>query len=464
MPSMGSKKAPGASSPSLFEKQAQDFNKREAPLAARMRPTSLKDFVGQEHIVGEGRVLRKAIDTGQLPSMIFWGPPGSGKTTLAFIIANTTDSHFSSVSAVTAGVADLRRIIDEAKERRLLYQKKTILFIDEIHRFNKAQQDAVLPYVEDGTVILIGATTENPSFEVIAPLLSRCRVFTLKPLTEKEILLIIERALHEQDHGLGKMQIEINETALKQLIVMSNSDARIALNALELAVMTTPPGPDSVLHLTLEIVEDALQQRSLLYDKSGEQHYDLISALHKSLRDSDPDACLYWLARMLEAGEDPLFIARRLVRAATEDVGMADPQALVVAMAAQQAVHFIGMPEGNLALAEAAVYLATAPKSNSLYTAYSRVQQEVQTGRNEPVPLHLRNPVTKLMKDIGYGQGYKYAHNYPDQMVEQEHLPESLRGKRFYFPVESGFEREVNARLRAWRLLKQRNKQEQKGS
>ncbi|OGN87162.1 MAG: hypothetical protein A2Z74_02765 [Chloroflexi bacterium RBG_13_46_9] len=313
-------------------------------------------------------------------------------------------------------------------------------------------------------MILIGATTENPSFEVIAPLLSRCRVFTLKPLSEKEILLIIEHAVHEQERGLGKIQIEIAEDALKQLIVMSNSDARIALNALELAVMTTPPGPDSVRHLTLEIIEDALQQRSLLYDKAGEQHYDLISALHKSLRDSDPDACLYWLARMLEAGEDPLFIARRLVRAATEDIGMADPQALVVAMAAQQAVHFIGMPEGNLALAEAAVYLATAPKSNSLYTAYSRVQQEVQTGRNEPVPLHLRNPVTKLMKDIGYGQGYKYAHNYQDQMVEQEHLPESLRGKRFYFPVESGFEREVNARLRAWRLLKQRNKQEQKGS
>jgi putative ATPase len=463
MPSRGIKKASGDSSLSLFEKQAQDFNKREAPLAARMRPTNLKEFVGQEHIVGEGRVLRKAIDTGQLPSMILWGPPGSGKTTLAFIIANTTDSHFSSVSAVTAGVADLRRIIDEAKERRSLYQKKTILFIDEIHRFNKAQQDAVLPYVEDGTVILIGATTENPSFEVIAPLLSRCRVFTLKPLSEKEINLIIERALHDQEHGLGKMQTEINEDALKQLIVMSNSDARIALNALELAVMTTPPGPDSVRHLTLEIIEDALQQRSLLYDKAGEQHYDLISALHKSLRDSDPDACLYWLARMLEAGEDPLFIARRLVRAATEDIGMADPQALVVAMAAQQAVHFIGMPEGNLALAEAAVYLATAPKSNSLYTAYSRVQQEVQTGRNEPVPLHLRNPVTKLMKDIGYGQGYKYAHNYPDQMVEQEHLPDSLRGKRFYFPAESGFEKEVNARLRAWRLLKQRNKQEQKG-
>jgi putative ATPase len=464
MPSRVPKKTSTTPSLSLFEKQVQDFNKREAPLAARMRPINLKEFVGQEHIVGEGRILRKAIDSGQLPSMILWGPPGSGKTTLAYIIANTTDSHFSSVSAVTAGVADLRRIIDEAKERRSLYQKKTILFIDEIHRFNKAQQDAVLPYVEDGTVILIGATTENPSFEVIAPLLSRCRVFTLNPLSEKEIGAIIERALHDEERGLGKMHVEIRDDALRQLITLSNSDARTALNALELAAMTTPPDSDGMRRITLGIVDDALQKRSLLYDRAGEQHYDLISALHKSLRDSDPDACLYWLARMLEAGEDPLFIARRLVRAATEDIGMADPQALVLAMAAQQAVHFIGMPEGNLALAEAAVYLATAPKSNSLYTAYSRVQQEVQTGRNEPVPLHLRNPVTRLMKDIGYGKGYKYAHDFPEQVVEQEHLPESLRGRRFYFPIASGFEKEVDARLRAWRLMRQRNKQNQKES
>lgn len=453
-----------SSAPNLFEKQSEDLKKREAPLAARMRPTTLKEFVGQEHVVGEGRVLRKAIDSGQLPSIILWGPPGSGKTTLAFIVANTTDSHFSSVSAVTAGVADLRHIVDEAKERRSLYQKKTILFIDEIHRFNKAQQDAILPYVEDGTVILIGATTENPSFEVIAPLLSRCRVFTLKPLSEKEIQTIIERALHDPERGLGKMQVEIHADALKQLIMMSNSDARIALNALELAVMTSPPETDGVRRISLEVIEDALQQRSLLYDRAGEQHYDLISALHKSLRDSDPDACLYWIARMLEAGEDPLFIARRLVRAATEDIGMAEPQALVVAMAAQQAVHFIGMPEGNLALAEAAVYLATAPKSNSLYTAYSKVQQEVKTGRNDPVPLHLRNAVTGLMKDIGYGKDYKYAHNFPGHVVEQEHLPDSLRGKQFYLPSDSGFEKEINTRLRVWRLLKQKNTQNQRGN
>jgi len=443
--------------PDMFEKQFEELRKKEAPLAARMRPNTLSEFVGQEHLVGEGRVLRKAIDSGQLPSMILWGPPGSGKTTLASIIANTTSSHFSSVSAVTAGVADLRAIITEAKERRGLHGQKTILFIDEIHRFNKAQQDAVLPYVEDGTITLIGATTENPSFEVIAPLLSRSRVYTLKPLAEAEIGLIIRRALTDTERGLGKMQVNISEDALKQLITVCNSDARTALNALELAALTTLPDAEGKRTITLETIEDALQHRAMLYDKGGEQHYDLISALHKSVRDSDPDAVLYWLARMLEAGEDPLFVARRLVRAATEDIGMADPQALVVAMAAQQAVHFIGMPEANLALSEAAVYLATAPKSNSLYTAYSRVQEEVKKGRNEPVPLHLRNAVTKLMKDIGYGQGYKYAHQYEGHVVAQEHLPPSLKGKKFYYPGDIGYEKEITARLRAWRLLKMKN-------
>jgi len=443
--------------PDMFEKQFEELKKKEAPLAARMRPFTLREFVGQDHLVGEGRVLRKAIDSGQLPSMILWGPPGSGKTTLAFIIANTTSSHFSSVSAVTAGVADLRAIISEAKERRGLHQQKTILFIDEIHRFNKAQQDAVLPYVEDGTITLIGATTENPSFEVIAPLLSRARVYTLKPLTEEEIGLIIQRAIKDEERGLGKIKVSIANDALKQLIVVSNNDARTALNALELVALTTPPDANGNRMVTLETMEDALQHRSMLYDKGGEQHYDLISALHKSLRDSDPDATLYWMARMLEAGEDPLFIARRLVRAATEDIGMADPQALVVAMAAQQAVHFIGMPEANLALSEAAVYLATAPKSNSLYTAYGRIQEEVKKGQNEPVPLHLRNAVTKLMKDLGYGKGYKYAHQFEGHVVEQQHLPASLKGKRFYFPGDIGYEKDVVARLRAWRLLKIKN-------
>jgi putative ATPase len=441
----------------MFEKQFKDLQKKEAPLAARMRPTMLKEFVGQEHIVGEGRVLRKAIESGQLPSMILWGPPGSGKTTLATIIANTTASHFSSVSAVTAGVADLRRIIEEARERRKLYQTKTILFIDEIHRFNKSQQDAVLPYVEDGTITLIGATTENPSFEVNAPLLSRARVFTLKPLTEEELKVIIQRALQDKDKGIGNIKVVIDDEALTQLLVVSNNDARTALNALELAAMTSLPDEAGVRHVTLPVVEDALQHRSLVYDRAGEQHYDLISALHKSLRDSDPDGSLYWLARMLEAGEDPLFIARRLVRAASEDIGMADPQALVIAMAAQQAVHFIGVPEGNLALAEAAVYLATSPKSNSLYKAYSSIQQEVKHGKNEPVPLHLRNAPTKLMKDIGYGQGYKYAHNFPGHIVDQQHLPDSIKDKKFYFPGELGYEKQVTVRLQAWDAIKKKN-------
>ena len=441
----------------MFEKQFEELKKKEAPLAARMRPTTLKEFVGQEHIVGEGRVLRKAIESGQLPSIILWGPPGSGKTTLATIIANTTLSHFSSVSAVTAGVADLRRIIEEAKERRKLYQQKTILFIDEIHRFNKSQQDAVLPFVEDGTITLIGATTENPSFEVISPLLSRARVFTLNPLTEVELKIIIERAMQDKEKGIGNIKVKIEDDALKQLIAVSNSDARTALNALELAALTTLPDTEGSRHITLPVIEDALQQRALLYDRAGEQHYDLISALHKSLRDSDPDASLYWLARMLEAGEDPLFIARRLVRAASEDIGMADPQALVVAMAAQQAVHFIGVPEGNLALAEAAIYLATAPKSNSLYTAYSGIQNEVKHGKNEPVPLHLRNAVTKLMKDSGYGKGYKYAHNFPGHVVDQQHLPDSLKDKKFYFPGELGYEKQVKDRIKAWESIKKIN-------
>jgi putative ATPase len=351
----------------------------------------------------------------------------------------------------------LRRIIEEAKERRKLYQQKTILFIDEIHRFNKSQQDAVLPFVEDGTITLIGATTENPSFEVNAPLLSRARVFTLNPLTEGELKTIIRRAMQDKDKGIGNIKAEIEDDALKQLISVSNSDARTALNALELAALTTLPDEQGMRHITLPVIEDALQQRALLYDRAGEQHYDLISALHKSLRDSDPDASLYWLARMLEAGEDPLFIARRLVRAASEDIGMADPQALVVAMAAQQAVHFIGVPEGNLALAEAAAYLATAPKSNSLYSAYSSIQNEVKNGKNDPVPLHLRNAVTKLMKESGYGKGYKYAHNFPGHVVEQQHLPDSLKDKKFYFPGDLGYEKQVKDRLKAWETIKKAN-------
>lgn len=420
------------------------------PLAARMRPQNFHEFVGQEHLVAEGRVFRKCIEADQLPSMILWGPPGSGKTTLAYIIAGVTRAQFSPLSAVSAGVADLRKVIEEARKRLKVSGQRTILFIDEIHRFNKAQQDAVLPFVESGTVTFVGATTENPSFEVIGPLLSRCRVFRLNLLRDEEVRLIVELAIKDEERGLGKFQIEISEEALGHLVTGSNGDARVALNALEMATFAALPDSQGLRSIGLSDIEEALQHRALLYDKGGEQHYDLISALHKSLRGSDPDAALYWLGRMLESGEDPLYIARRMVRFASEDVGMADPQALVIAMAAQQAVHFVGLPEGNLALAQAAVYLAAAPKSNSLYQAYSRVQHDIQHGRNEPVPLHLRNPVTDLMRRTGYGKDYRYAHDYPGHFVRQENLPPSLQGKRYYTPGGQGYEREIGARLRKW--------------
>ena len=434
----------------LFDLPEEKDLPQSMPLAARMRPQTFAEFMGQEHLVAEGRVLRKCIEADQLPSMVFWGPPGSGKTTLAHIIANVTRAQFSSLSAVSAGVADLRRVIGEAKKRLKSSGQRTILFVDEIHRFNKAQQDAVLPFVENGTVTFIGATTENPSFEVIAPLLSRCRVFRLNPLSDNEVRVIVERVIKDVERGLGKFQITISEEALRHLVTMSNGDARVALNALEMAAFATLPDGEGLRSIDLSAIEEALQHRALLYDKSGDQHYDLISALHKSLRGSDPDAALYWLGRMLEAGEDPLYIVRRLVRFASEDVGVADPQALVIAVAAQQAVHFVGLPEGNLALAEAVVYLAAAPKSNSLYQAYSRVQEDIQQGRNEPVPLHLRNPVTDLMRRMGHGQGYKYAHDYPDHFVKQQNLPPSLQGKRYYVPTEQGYEKEIADRLKKW--------------
>jgi len=433
----------------LPEEKERDLP-QSVPLAARMRPQTFSEFVGQEQLVADGRVFRKCIEADQLPSMVFWGPPGSGKTTLAHIIANVTRAQFSPLSAVSAGVADLRRVIGEAKRRLRSSGQRTILFVDEIHRFNKAQQDAVLPFVENGTVTFIGATTENPSFEVIAPLLSRCRVFRLNLLSDDDVRLIVERAIKDVERGLGKLQISINKEALRHLVTMSNGDARVALNALEMAAFATVPDDDGLRSIDLSTIEEALQHRALLYDKSGDQHYDLISALHKSLRGSDPDAALYWLGRMLEAGEDPLYIARRLVRFASEDVGVADPQALMITVAAQQAVHFVGLPEGNLALAEAVVYLAAAPKSNSLYQAYSRVQQDIQHGRNEPVPLHLRNPVTGLMRRMGHGQGYKYTHDHPDHFVKQQNLPPSLQGKRYYVPTEQGYEKEIADRLKKW--------------
>ena len=412
-----------------------------------MRPRDFDEFAGQEHILGQGRVLRRSIEADHVPSMVLWGPPGSGKTTLAHLIAGITQAHFDPVSAVTAGVADLRKLIDAARERRGMHGQRTLLFVDEIHRFNKAQQDVILPHVEEGAVTLIGATTENPSFEVIAPLLSRCRVFTLNALSDEDVSAIVQRALVDEERGVSEMRARLAEDAMNHLVVMANGDARTALNTLELAVWATAADEGGERLVTLATVEDALQHRSILYDKSGDQHYDTISAFIKSVRGSDPDAAIYWLSRMIEAGEDPLFIARRLVILAAEDVGMADPQGLPVAVAAQQAVHFIGMPEGAIPLAEATVYLATAPKSNSAYAALNRAREDARQTRNDPVPLHLRNAVTSLMRQQGYAKGYRYAHNYPGNFAPMDNLPPSLADRRYYEPGDQGFERDVAKRL-----------------
>ena len=407
----------------LFEHGRRSQQEKEAPLAARMRPRRFDEFVGQEHVVGPGKVLRRAIEADKMPSLILWGPPGSGKTTLAHLIAGVTNSHFETISAVAAGVADLRRVVDQSRERRALYGQRTILFVDEIHRFNKAQQDVILPHVEAGTFTLVGATTENPSFEVIAPLLSRCHVFTLHQLTEEQVQTIIQVAIDDDGRGLGELLVALEPGAMEHLVNIANGDARVALNGLETAAYATAPGDDGTRRIDLETIEDALQKRAILYDKAGEQHYDTISAFIKSVRGSSPDAALYWLGRMIEAGEDPLFIARRLVILAAEDIGLAEPTALSLAVAAQQAVHFIGMPEGRIPLAEATVYLATAPKSNSAYAALNRAMEDVRKSRNEPVPMHLRNAVTGLMERMGYGKSYKYAHDYEGHFVLQEYLP-----------------------------------------
>ena len=440
----------------LFEKKGKELFKKEAPLADRMRPRTLNEFVGQDHILGQGKVLRQAIESDHLPSMILWGPPGSGKTTLAMIVASTTGAQFLAFSAVLSGVKEIKEVVQEAEEEWKYNKKKTILFVDEIHRFNKAQQDAFLPHVERGTITLIGATTENPSFEVISPLLSRSKVFTLNSLTEREIEEILTRALTDEERGLGKYQAVIEPEVIKGIGQLANGDARAALNTLEMLVLTTPPDKEGMRQIKKEHLKEVLQRKAYLYDKSGEEHYNLISALHKSLRGSDPDAALYWLGRMLEAGEDPLYVARRMIRFASEDVGMADPQALQVAVAAMEAFHFIGLPEGNLALAQAAIYLATAPKSNALYAAYQQVQRDIREVENLPVPLHIRNAPTILMKDLGYGKDYKYPHDYPDHYVEEEYLPENLRGRTYYHPTELGFEKEIKTRLEHWRGRKTR--------
>jgi putative ATPase len=443
----------------LFDKKGREYLEREAPLADRMRPKALNEIVGQDHLLGQGKILRQAIETDHIPSMILWGPPGSGKTTLAMIIASTTGAQFMAFSAVLSGVKEIKEVIQEANEEWKYRKRKTILFVDEIHRFNKAQQDAFLPHVEKGTIVLIGATTENPSFEVISPLLSRTKVFTLNPLKEEDIEVILERGLADTERGLGKYPTVIEPDVIKGICRIANGDARVGLNTLEMLVLTTSPDSGGVRHIRKMDLDEVLQRKTFLYDKSGEEHYNLISALHKSLRGSDPDAALYWLGRMLEAGEDPLYIARRMIRFASEDVGMADPQALQVAVSAMEAFHFIGLPEGNLALAEAAVYLATAPKSNALYTAFQGVQKDIRELENLPVPLYIRNAPTSLMEELGYGKGYKYPHDYPEHFVEEEYLPENLKGKTYYHPADEGFEREIKKRLEYWRKRRNSNKE-----
>ena len=418
------------------------------PLADRMRPRTLEEFVGQEHILAPGKALRLQIERDDPGSIIFWGPPGVGKTTLAKIIARITKASFIEFSAVLAGIKEIKQVMADAEKARQ-YGSRTIVFVDEIHRFNKAQQDAFLPHVEKGNIRLIGATTENPSFEIISALLSRCRVYTLKPLSEEQIVLLLKRALTDAERGLGKVNLTAGDTVLDKIAAYASGDARTAYNALEVAAQIAGKGGE----VTEPIVTDALQKRVLLYDKAGEEHYNLISALHKSVRNSDADASLYWLARMLEAGEDPLYIARRLVRMAVEDIGLADPQALPLCVAARDAVDFIGMPEGNLALAEAAAYLAIAPKSNALYTAYGAVQEDVERTVAEPVPLHLRNAPTGLMKAEGYGKGYQYAHDHEQKVADMQCLPDNLRERRYYHPTREGQEKRIAERMEEIRKI-----------
>jgi len=432
----------------LFEEPASAAGPTPAgPLADRMRPRSLDEVIGQEHLLGPGRVLRTALERGELHSMILWGPPGSGKTTLASLMARVAGARFVAFSAVLSGVKEIRQVVAEAEVERTRRRVRTILFVDEIHRFNRAQQDAFLPHVEKGTIVLIGATTENPSFEVNGALLSRCRVYVLRPLGEEQIVAILKVALSDRERGLGGSRVSATDDALRLIARLANGDARSALNVLELTAQLAPDAGA----ITEATIREASQRRTLLYDKSGEEHYNLISALHKSLRDSDPDASLYWMTRMLDSGEDPLYVARRLVRFASEDIGNADPQALLLTLAAKEAYDFLGTPEGELALAQATLYLALAPKSNAAYVAYNEARADVDAAPAEPVPLHIRNAPTGLMKDLGYGKGYQYAHDAPEARVHQEHLPESLRGRQYYRPVDRGLEAELARRLADWK-------------
>jgi len=430
----------------LFEHGAQ--RSIDAPLAERLRPRSLDEMVGQQHLLGEGKVLRRLIETDQVASVIFWGPPGTGKTTLAQVIANSTQSRFVFFSAVLQGVKEVREIVAQAREEKAYHGRKTLLFVDEIHRFNKAQQDAFLPYVERGDIILIGATTENPSFEINSALLSRSRVFVLEPLAAEEIRVLLQRAL-EDPRGLGPRQLSVAADALDFIAAQADGDARIALGALEVAAAASRGN-----RIDLADAQQALQKKALLYDKGGEEHYNVISAFIKSLRGSDPDAALYWLARMLEAGEDPLFIVRRMVVFASEDVGNADPRALQIALAVQQAVHFVGLPEARINLAQGVTYLATAPKSNASYVGIDQALAEVRQSGALPVPLHIRNAPTRLMKELGYHKGYQYAHDHAEGIAPQDHLPEALRGKRYYRPTERGYEKLIGERLAHWAGLR----------